>query len=337
MLGKAARVLGWTLLTLMAFAIGALVTLRLLAVQRETRTVAELAPASGRHVATSLGRIFVAQSGPESGRHVMLVHGTAAWSGFWREVADHLAREGFRVTAIDLPPFGFSDRSAEARYSRADQAARISELLAGIGAQRALIVGHSFGGGPVLETAMRHPARVGGVVLVSAALAIQDKEGVDEPPPGWLTSTLGVTWLRDTLVAAIVTNPALTGTLVRTLLHRKDAVTPEIVATLQQPMALAGTTPAFGAWLPGFLAPDASALSRRPSSFAALRMPVAIIWGSEDQVTPMEQARRLAGLLPHASLDVLEGVGHIPHIEAPDAFKPLLVKQLRRLAEQTGG
>jgi hypothetical protein len=55
-------------------------------------------------------------------------------------------------------------------------------------------------------------------------------------------------------------------------------------------------------------------------------MPVVVIWGDRDTITPLEQGQRLAGLVPGAQLLVLDGVGHIPQIEAPQRFNDLLLK-----------
>ena len=55
-----------------------------------------------------------------------------------------------------------------------------------------------------------------------------------------------------------------------------------------------------------------------------------LIWGSTDAVTPLWQGRQLQKLIPHAELAILEGVGHIPYIEDPEAFNKTLVQYLQR-------
>ena len=76
---------------------------------------------------TRSGGVFVQEKGPADGIPVVLFHGTAAWSELWRRTSDALAAAGFRVIALDLPPFGFSDRPGS--YTRQDQAARINDVL----------------------------------------------------------------------------------------------------------------------------------------------------------------------------------------------------------------
>lgn len=55
-----------------------------------------------------------------------------------------------------------------------------------------------------------------------------------------------------------------------------------------------------------------------------LTMPTLVIWGGDDRLLPPEHGRRLAGLLPDARFEVLDGVGHVVPLEAPDAFARLV-------------
>ena len=110
------------------------------------------------------------EKGPADGIPVVLFHGTAAWSELWWRTTDALAAGGFRVIALDLPPFGFSDRPGT--YTRADQAARVNDVLGALKAAPAIIVGHSFGAGAATELVMRYPDRARALVLVDAALGL---------------------------------------------------------------------------------------------------------------------------------------------------------------------
>jgi pimeloyl-ACP methyl ester carboxylesterase len=125
-------------------------------------------------VPTGSGHVFVQEKGPAGGVPAVLLHGTAAWSELWRHTIDALAAAGFRVIALDLPPFGFSDRPGS--YTRGDQAARVNDVLDQLKADPAIIVGHSFGAGAATELVMRYPDRTRALVLVDAAL------GLTSPP-----------------------------------------------------------------------------------------------------------------------------------------------------------
>jgi pimeloyl-ACP methyl ester carboxylesterase len=272
-------------------------------------------PAAISLVETRYGRIAVAFSGPADGPPILLVHGSVGWSGFWRDVSAHLAARGWRVAAVDLPPFGWSDRDPAERYDRVSEAERLADLLNHVAKRPAVVVGHSFGGGPATELALRDPRLVRSLVLVDAALGPPDPE----PGRGAAAGALAFAPLAQGLTAATVTNPAATGPLVRPMLARKEAAEAWL-PTLRAPMRRSGTTAAYAAWLPNLFARDDGALSRRSRALAAIRVPVALIWGGADTVTPLDQGRRIAGLTRARSFAVLPGLGHIPHIEDPEAF-----------------
>ena len=103
-----------TLLVLLVLVVAALASFRLAASFRETAAREALAPSTGRLVQTTSGGVFIQEKGPADGIPVVLFHGTAAWSELWFRTTDALAAAGFRVIALDLPPFGFSDRPGQA-------------------------------------------------------------------------------------------------------------------------------------------------------------------------------------------------------------------------------
>lgn len=315
---------------LLAIAVLVLAGFRIGAAWREANS-AIAPPADGRFVTISDGQIFVQERGPRSGRPVVLVPGTAAWSGFWLDTADKLGQAGYRAIAVDLPPFGYSLRDPKSNYSRAEQARRLSEMIAAMDLRDVALVGHSFGAGPVVETAMRYPQRLKGLAIVSGALGLPE-DGTAVPAPNPVVETLlRMPVVNEALSAGIVTNPLLTRRLLAMMLHRQEAASEAIAETLSQPYRRAGTTPAYGAWLPELLLPDRASFSVEPARYRALNLPTAIIWGEKDDVTPLVQGERLHRLLPTSSLDVIADVGHIPHIEEPGGFLALLLRRLREL------
>ena len=314
---------GNTLLALLILIVIAITAFRMAASIRETHTRAELAPPSGRLVPTSSGGVFVQEKGPADGIPVVLFHGTAAWSELWRHTTGVLAAAGFRVIALDLPPFGFSDRPGS--YTRKDQAARINDVLVNLKARPAIIVGHSFGAGAATELVMRYPDRARGLVLVDAALGLT--VAPSEAP--WIIQPK---WIREILVSLTITNPVATKTLLESLIEKKERALPEFVAILQRPTTQRDTTPDIADWLYYFLGADRNAVSADRNAYARVKLPVAILWGDKDNTTPVEQALDLRTLLPpETPLTLLPGLGHIPQIEDPALFNDALLKALGKL------
>ena len=296
---------------------------RMAASIRETGMRSQLAPRTGHLVPTRLGGVFVQEKGPASGIPVVLFHGTAAWSELWRHTSDVLAQAGFRVIALDLPPFGFSDRPGS--YTRQDQAARINDVLAALQATPAIIVGHSFGAGAAAELAMRYPDRARALVLVDAALGLT---ATPSPAP-WVIQPQ---WIREILVSLTVTNPVATQMLLQSMIAKKERALPEYVAILQRPLAQRDSTSDIADWLYYFLGSDTHAASADRTAYAKLKAPVAILWGDKDTITPVGQAHDLQTLLPpETKLTLLPGLGHIPQIEDPTMFNDALLKTLAKL------
>jgi pimeloyl-ACP methyl ester carboxylesterase len=325
----------WTVRLFLAALLLLIVTLACLRLAAAWRESADTSPPpGGRMVSTAKGDLFVQMRGPDAGAPVLLIAGTAAWSGFWLEVADSLAADGYRAIAVDLPPFGFSARSPEGAYSRADQAARLAALIEALGLKGPIVVAHSFDAGAAVELAMTHPDALAGLVLVDPALGLP-AEGQSAPPDRpilrWLIDQPAI---AQSLVAATLVNPLLTKQLLASLLFRKEAATQRQVDILAVPYTRAGTTAAYAQWLPHLLLPETSALSAAPSAYASLKTPTALIWGERDRVTPWEQGERLLDLIPGSTLEMLGETGHIPHIENPTDFPWVLKRNLTAVRRQ---
>jgi pimeloyl-ACP methyl ester carboxylesterase len=302
-----------------------------LAARRERDHAAVTAPKTGRFVTAADVQMFVQEAGPLNGPVVVLMHGTGAWSETWRATLDALGGAGWRAIAIDLPPFGYSERPRGGRYAKADQGARIIGLLETLDVRSAVLVGHSFGGGPTVEAALRAPARVRGLVLVDAALGIVSDGATAAEPSALVRTALDVGLVRTSLVATFLTNPLFTRQLLRGFVADPAAATDARVAIYQRPLAIWGTTAAVATWLPQLVAPPAPSRSESAAAYRELAMPVIGIWGDRDTVTPLAQGEQLVALAPHGRLEVIAGVGHIPQIENPNEFNARLVRVLAPL------
>ncbi|HTD90895.1 MAG TPA: alpha/beta hydrolase [Burkholderiales bacterium] len=322
---KALRWLLGIAVAVLGVAVVALAVFRWQAHERETRLSAEAAPPSGRYARADDINMFVQEEGPADAPAVVFIHGTGAWSETWRETLKAVAKAGFRAIAIDLPPFGYSQRPATQRYERPDQAKRIIGVLDTLKLKQVILVGHSFGAGPTLEATFTAPDRVRALVLVDAALGLQVSDGESN---GVLQQLLGVRPLRDSLVATFLTNPQFTKRLLQAFIADPALATDARTALYQQPLNVAGTTPSVGAWLPALLTPASGARSSQIPAYQSLTMPVHIIWGARDTVTPLQQGEHIKKITPGAELAVMRNVGHIPQLEDPAQFNEVLLRFL---------
>jgi pimeloyl-ACP methyl ester carboxylesterase len=318
---------------------------RIAADRRETLSRFDAAPKSGRFVRAADVHLFVQEEGPPDGAPVVLIHGTGAWSEIWRGTMRSLAGAGYRAVAIDMPPFGYSSHPANADYGDEAQARRIIGALDALRLERATLVGHSFGGRPTMQATFTAPQRVERLVLVDAALdlvrgcldaeargchtVVRDSFPASEASGPWLARTvLRVPALSEAVVSATLSNPWMTGRLLSKLVANRDAVTRERVAMLQRPFTLQGWTPDLARWLVPFATTRTSSMATDRSRYPGLAMPVMVLWGARDSLTPMAQGMDIARLIPNAHWEVLPSAGHIPAIEDPASFDGALLEFL---------
>jgi pimeloyl-ACP methyl ester carboxylesterase len=307
-------------------AVGALAFTRVEASRRE-RVTRTQAVTSGSFIRAADVELHVVTEGSPTAPAVLLLHGTGAWSEIWRETMRSVASAGYFAVAIDLPPFGYSKRPYNANYSDDAQARRILAVIERLHLQNVTLVGHSFSARPTLEATFIAPDRIQALVLVDAALDL------DPPAASGMAkaagAVLGIPLVRETVVAATLTNPRFTKRLLLKLISDSSAATPERVAMLQRPQSVSGTTEAYGAWMVPFLTGRERSRSTESARYRSLLMPTLVIWGARDAVTPLAQGRHLAGLIPGARLEVLPTAGHIPAIEAGKQFDAALIAFLQ--------
>jgi pimeloyl-ACP methyl ester carboxylesterase len=102
------------------------------------------------------------------GTLLLLVHGFSNDAHVWDWIAPVLAPH-YRVVAIDQRGHGQSDRDPEGRYDHLSMANDLAAVLESLGAERAVIVGHSLGGRVAMRFAGLHPEKLAGLVIVDSA------------------------------------------------------------------------------------------------------------------------------------------------------------------------
>jgi pimeloyl-ACP methyl ester carboxylesterase len=220
------------------------------------------------------------------------------------------ALPGWRVTAIDRPGHGHSDKRR--RPSVHVQAALLRDAAEQLGLVRPVVVGHSLGGAVALAYGERFADEIAGVVAISP-LAY----------PGWGPAHAG-----RALRGAPLLGPALSGTIQGLTDPLMMRAAMRLIFSPQQPSArfkaaidvdLLARPSAMVADGGDFVRAslDLEGLSRRYAEYPA---PLEIIVGEKDRILkPRRQAERLARDVPGAVLTVLPGLGHMVHHFAPEA------------------
>jgi pimeloyl-ACP methyl ester carboxylesterase len=301
---------------------------------RESKTRQEAAPPEGRFVQAGDVELYIQEVTPEGNLRgtIIFIHGTAAWSGLWRETMTRFAEAGYHCIAIDIPPFGFSERPSMPSYDNASQAGRIVAMMDTLGIKHAILFGHSFGGGATLETALMIPDRVDMLILEDVGgLNINLQPAHEDQGPSALEFFLGTPAIRNPILSATATNPLFTKTLISAMVLDPDDISQEKIDILQEPLVLEGATDTLGDWLGSVLGPQKISLTTDPANYRTLTMPALILWGDSDTVIPLKEGEYLQGILPNADLVLMKGVNHIPHLEDLDTVVKLVVEFLTRI------
>lgn len=303
-----------------------LILFRSFAALRETQTRHAAAPTTGRFVQAGDVEMFIQEMEPQGTPRgtILFIHGTAAWSGLWRETMTRFAAAGYRCIAVDIPPFGFSQRPPSPSYGNADQARRLVALIDALGLEHVILFGHSFGGGATVETAMLIPEKVDMLVLEDAGNLNLPNASIPPAHPA-VAFLLRTPFLRDPVVATTGTNPLFTRTLISGMVLDPKDLTDEKIGILQQPMVLNGATNTLGDWLASVLLDQKPSLTSDPANYQKLTMPTLILWGDSDTVVPLREGQYLQSLIPGSQLTLLPGVNHIPHLEDLDAVEKMVL------------
>ncbi|HEV8146512.1 MAG TPA: alpha/beta hydrolase [Bryobacteraceae bacterium] len=326
---RSSPVLKWVkriLLAILILVVGTLTVSWLFAVARERQTAEQAAPASGRFVSAGDVRIYIQEDGPPSGLPVVFIHGFGAWSETWKKTTSILAAQGFHTIAVDVPPFGFSEKPTDGSFSTEQQARRIINVFDALQLKQVILVGHSVGGRPTVEVALLAPDRIRALVLVDVALGFGSDGQFEENHPSFLTRAFyAARPFRNAVLSATATNSLMTKKLLSTFVADPNVLTPALLSVYQRPFVVKDATNRLGDWLRVLSVDKDISLTSKLSNLSNLAMTTLLIWGDKDSVTPLWQGEKLKQTIPNSTLNVLKGLGHIPQIEGPDQFNNSLL------------
>lgn len=303
---------------------------------REVKSAESILPQSGYLVKISDSNIFVQESGPATGTPIILIHGTGSWSEIWRDTITPLAKDGYRVFAIDLPPFGYSTKlRGPEEFTRDKQAGRLLEVINNLKLQKVILIAHSVGSRPAVEAALKNSDRISKLILVAPALGYPASEDAQfqfqqNNPTKLISFVFESVPLRSALSSVYGTNPLFIKNLFKSFVYKKESITESRVEMIKQPMVIKGTTEAYGDWLENLTTAKDNSLAADFSNFKNLKMPVYLIWGDQDTITPLWAGEKLNKIIPDSHLSVIKNVGHMPYIENVGEFNRILIDILKK-------
>ncbi len=247
-----------------------------------------------------------------TGPVLLLLHGTAAATQSWRDLAPLLAAH-FTVVAPDLPGHGFTDTPASSRMGLPGMAGAVRALLQGLELQPVLVAGHSAGAAVALEMAVRGMIQPQGVVSLNGALL--PLSGV----AGQLFSPLAKVLTGLPLLPGLFAWRARDAAVVAKLLANTGSTLDErgvslYARVMRDRRHTAAALSMMARW-------DLKPLDE---ALPGLKCPLLLVAGEMDRAVPPEGADTVAARLPGAKVVRQAGLGHLSHEEDPKATAALI-------------
>lgn len=262
-------------------------------------------------IETNGTRIHVTQQGNGNPALVFL-HYYGGSSRTWSRVTEALP-DRYRIVATDHRGWGDSDAPSSG-YRIADLADDAEGVIAELGLQRYVLVGHSMGGKVAQLIASRRPKGLEGLVLVAPS-----------PPSPMLLSDEQ----RATLSGAYQSRESVEFVIDNVLTAKP------LDATLREQViedSLKGAPQAKAAW------PDIAMREDITAAATSINVPTIVISGELDQVDQVGTLQsELLPLIPHAAMHILPGIGHLSPLEAPAEVARLIANFLSAVEDKSAG
>lgn len=259
-------------------------------------------------------RLHVVQAGPVDGPLVILLHGFPEFWYGWKRQIEPLAAAGYRVWVPDQRGYNLSDKSKGIGAYGIDQlAADVVGLIDAAGQEKAVVVGHDWGGAVAWWTAAKYPQRVERLVILNVPHPAVMKRFVSrdlgQMRRSWYIGFFQLPWLPERL-ARLGNWATLTRTLRST--SRRGTFSDADLAQYRTAWSQPGAITAMINWY-------RASLRRPPARLPSVRItvPTLLIWGAHDRFLKREMAQPSIDRCDNGRLVFFEKATHwVQHEEA---------------------
>lgn len=251
--------------------------------------------------------VHLRDEGPRDAPVLMLLHGSNADLHTWEPWVSSMSL-GFRLIRYDQIGHGLTGPNPAGGHRPEDMVAVLEKLRAKLGIERMALAGNSMGGGVAVRYAMAHPDRLYALVLVDAGGAPNVAPRRGRGNIGFtLAATPGVGWLMQSITPRSIVERSF-----RESVSNQAIVTDAAIDRYWELLRY-----------PGNRAASAERFSTPRRTFtekelASIKTRTLILWGEEDQLTPLEGARWFAKGIAGSEIKTYPGIGHLPHEEAAE-------------------
>ncbi len=254
---------------------------------------------------------------------IILLHGSNSSLHTWEPLIARLGGD-YRIVTLDLPGHGLTGGTPDKDYSAAGMAAAIDVVAAKLGLDHFVLGGNSMGGWVAWRYALAQPTRVDALLLLDAA-GMPLLRGEKAPP-----SNIGFRILKypaGRWLAAQITPRSLVEPSLRGSVEKGGIVDDAMIDRYWELLRFPGNREATGL---------RAQVNREPAIAAevgAIKAPTLILFGAQDRIINPSAAQTFHDRIAGSEILLLDGVGHLPMEEAPDATAKVIADFLsRRLA-----
>jgi len=233
------------------------------------------------------------QSIQKNHKILVFLHGWGADSRSWQPIINLLIDQNHSVYLIDFPGFGQS-QLPNGHFTLDNYAEVVDQFITKVGLNNIILVGHSFGGRVAIKLASKHVSYIKKLILVDSA-GIEKKSRL----------------IKLKIVIAKVLKPIFQPKIMQGL--RKKIYS---LIRAGEYLAIPELSKIFGTVTGEDLTPILDKIN----------LPTLIIWGEQDQTTPIKDAQLIQKQIKNSQLEIIKDAGHFSFIDQPEKFINKLMK-----------
>lgn len=244
-------------------------------------------------------KIAYREFGDESEPTLVMIHGFMGNTTNFEPILDELSKH-FHLVLVDLPGFGLSDKEIEKPLSRRYMAQLVAGLLEKKKINRYHVLGHSMGSEVAAWIALEQPDRVASLILVSSSICIQGENR------NFPDNVLVRIFLRLAFMNYHTVKNTFKDLLVVKDNFDETQFLKNYYLVYQTPMKVI------------FQLSKAADTDKLREKLSSIEVPTLVLWGLQDEVTPVDGARCLSQKIENCKVVLLENAGHLIMIDQPE-------------------
>lgn len=253
---------------------------------------------------------------------IVLLHGFPEFWYSWRHQIPVLAEQGYHMVAPDLRGYNDTDKPRTG-YDVATLLRDIQGLIQGLGYEKAVIVGHDWGGALAWAFAIRYPQMTERLIVLNAphpGAFARELRTLNQLRKSWYMFVFQLPWLPEWALSR--NHASAIGRMLRGSAVQKEAFTRDITAKYQVAMSKPG---AMTASLNYYRQLFRTFPRQRPDEHVHVSAPTLLIWGEQDIALGIELTHGLDQWVDNLHIEYIADSGHWVQQEQPEKVSHLMV------------